>query len=79
MAGYSLMKERVDFLQENLWPMPILDNGLTTSIYDDPPVSLLRTNLILPGLAVPVNPLSGTSSTIHFFAEDCGVLTIWVN
>jgi hypothetical protein len=73
------MKERVDFLEESLRLMPITDNGLTTTAYDDPPVSLLRTNLILPGIAAPVNPLSVTSSATCFFAEDCGVLTIWTN
>jgi hypothetical protein len=73
------MKERVDFLEESLRLVPITDNRLTTTTYDDPPVSLLRTNLILPGLAAPVNPLSVTSSATRFFAEDCGVLMIWTN
>ena len=73
------MKERVDFLEESLRLVPITDNRLTTTTYDDPPVSLLRTNLILPGLAAPVNPLSVTSSATRFFAGDCGVLMIWTN
>ena len=73
------MKERVDFLEESLRLVPITDNRLTTTTYDDPPVSLLRTNLILPGLAAPVSPLSVTSSATRFFAEDCGVLMIWTN
>jgi hypothetical protein len=73
------MKERVDFLEENLRLMRITDDGLTTTTYNDPPVSLLRTNLILPGLASPVNPLSVTFSATRFFAEDCGILTIWTN
>ena len=56
MRGYSEMKERVDFLEEDLRLMPITDNGLTTTTYNDPPVFLLRMNLILPGLAVPEAP-----------------------
>ena len=73
------MKERVDFLEEDLRLMPITDNGLITTTYNDPPVSLLRTNLILPGLAAPVSPLSVTSSATRFFAEDCGVLLVWTH
>jgi hypothetical protein len=67
------MKERVDFLEESLRLMPITDNGLTTTRYNDPPVSLLRTNLIFPGLAAPVLTLSVTSSAARFLSEDRGV------
>jgi hypothetical protein len=73
------MKERANFSEENLRLIPITDNGLTTTTYNDPPVSLLRRNLILPGLAAPVNPLSVPSPATRFLAEDCGVITIWTN
>jgi hypothetical protein len=73
------MKEQADFLEESLRLISITDDGLTTTTYNEPPISLLRTNLILPGLAAPVNPWSMTSSATRFFGEDCGVLTIWTN